>query len=40
MRATTHGFRAQDFSVRCNDKGPTFILMRDDRGEIFGGFTS
>ena len=37
-RASTHGWYAKDFHARCDDQGPTIVLVKVDE-YIFGGFT-
>ena len=39
-RATEHGFKVTDFHSRCDYKGPTLILVKNDQNLIFGGFTT
>ena len=39
-RASRDGFGADDFHQRCDYKGPTLIVIKDNQNEIFGGFTS
>ena len=39
-RATRDGFNAQQFHTLCDNKGPTIILVRDDKGSCFGAYTS
>ena len=35
-----HGFSATAFHRRCDDKGPTIFLVKNEINAIFGGFTS
>ena len=37
-RASTHGWYAKDFHARCDDQGPTVVLVKV-HDYIFGGFT-
>jgi hypothetical protein len=35
-----HGWKAKDFHDRCNSKGATLVVIKTDKGMIFGGYTS
>ena len=37
--ATIHGDTSEDFKKYCNNKGPTLIMIKSEKDEIFGGFT-
>ena len=37
--ATIHGDTSEDFKTYCNNKGPTLIILKSEKDEIFGGFT-
>jgi len=39
-RATEHGFGANHFHERCNNRGATVTIVRDSVGNLFGGYTS
>jgi hypothetical protein len=39
LRGSRDGFGARDFHGRCDGHAPTLALIRDTRGNIFGGFT-
>jgi hypothetical protein len=38
-RGSRDGFRASDFHSRCNGHRNTLAIVRDDQGNVFGGFT-
>ena len=38
-RATLHGFAPNDFHSRCNDKGESLVIYKDESGYIYGGYT-
>jgi hypothetical protein len=38
-QASEHGFSAHDFHSRCDNKAPTFTVIRSANGSIFGGYT-
>jgi hypothetical protein len=38
-RGTRDGFRAADFHAKCDGHQNTLTIVRDDKGNIFGGFT-
>jgi hypothetical protein len=38
-RGSRDGFAARDFHRRCDGKSPTLTVIRDRRGNVFGGFT-
>ena len=35
-----HGWKAKDFHIRCDDKGPTINLFKIKDGDCIGGFTN
>ena len=37
-RGTRNGSSAKDFHNKCDDKGPTITLFKNDKGNIFGGY--
>ncbi len=37
-RGTRDGSSAKDFHNKCDDKGPTITLFKNDKGNIFGGY--
>ncbi|CDW80153.1 UNKNOWN [Stylonychia lemnae] len=39
-KGSKHGFRAQDFHSRCDNKGPTVSFILSNHGQVFGGYTS
>ena len=39
-RGTRDGMSAQEFHNRCNNKGPTISLFKNERGYLFGGYAS
>ncbi len=39
-RASEHDYTAKSFHEYCNDKRPTLIVIKSDRGWIFGGYTT
>ena len=39
-RASEHNFTAESFHKYCDDKGPTLILIKSNKGWIFGGYTT
>ena len=39
-RASEHGYTAESFHECCNDKGPTFVIIRSTEGWLFGGYTT
>ena len=39
-RGTRDGMSANAFHDRCNNKGPTISLFKNEKGYIFGGYTS
>ena len=39
-RGTRDGMSAQEFHNRCNNKGPTISLFKNERGYIFGGYSA
>ena len=40
FQASVHGFAASAFHQRCDGKGPTLFLVRNQHGKTFGGFAS
>jgi hypothetical protein len=36
-QASTHGFQASTFHQRCDNQGPTLVLVKSTNGHIFGG---
>lgn len=38
-KASRDGFSASQFHSKCDDKGPTIVVVRCTRGYIFGGYT-
>lgn len=38
-RGSKDGFTANAFHTKCNNKGPTVVLIRSNYGKIFGAFT-
>ncbi len=39
-RASDHEYTAKSFHEYCDDKGPTFIVIKSSGGWIFGGYTT
>ena len=39
-RGTKDGSTANIFHNKCDNKGPTLCLYQNDKGNVFGGFTS
>lgn len=40
-RASEHGYSAEDFHNRCDNRGATLTIMKSKgKGNIFGGYTS
>ena len=39
-RGTRDGMSADTFHNKCNNKGPTITLIKNDKGNIFGGYAS
>ncbi len=39
-RASEHEYRSYSFHKYCDDKGPTFVVIKSSGGWIFGGYTS
>ena len=39
-RASEHGYTVESFHECCNDKGPTFVIIRSTEGWLFGGYTT
>ena len=37
--ATINGDKSEDFKKYCNNKGPTLVVIKSKKDEIFGGFT-
>ena len=40
FRGTKDGMTANDFHKKCDNKGPTVSLIKNDKGHIFGGYAS
>ncbi|ETO32684.1 hypothetical protein RFI_04430 [Reticulomyxa filosa] len=38
--AKKHGFNARNFHDKCDNKGPTLIIIENELGHIFGAFTT
>ena len=38
-RGSEDGFTAAVFHSKCDQKGPTLIIIKSEFGKIFGGFT-
>jgi len=38
--ASIDGFSSTNFHSKCNNKGPTLVVIRSNNGNIFGGYTS
>ena len=38
FRASDHGQRTADFHSRCDNKGSTVCIIKNDKGKEFGGF--
>lgn len=39
-RASAHGYIGTNFHDKCDNKGPTLIIIKSDQGWIFGGYTT
>ncbi|CDW79290.1 tldc domain-containing protein [Stylonychia lemnae] len=39
-RASTHGFKAENFHQKCDNQGPTVSFVLSEFGQVFGGYTS
>ena len=39
FRGSKDGFTAAAFHLKCDNKGPTFIIIKSESGKIFGGYT-
>ena len=39
-RGSRDGMTSNDFHKKCDNQGPTITLLRNDKGYIFGGYTS
>ena len=39
-RASEHGYTVSSFHECCDNKGPTLIVIKNDGGWIFGGYTT
>ena len=39
-RGSTDGFGASTFHSKCDNKGATFTIIRSEKGNVFGGYTS
>ena len=40
FRGTKDGMTAQAFHSKCDNRGKTIVLIKNDKGNIFGGFAS
>ena len=40
FRGSRDGFASQQFHSKCDNKGPTLVLVRSVEGAVFGGFAS
>ena len=40
FRGTKDGMTANDFHKKCDNQGPTVSLIKNDKGDIFGGYAS
>ena len=40
FRGTRDGMTCKDFHNKCDNKGPTITLIKNDKGFIFGGYSS
>src|ERR1700761_845598 len=38
-RGSRDGFGASDFHKKCDEKGPTLVIVKTTKGNIFGGMT-
>ena len=38
-RGTRDGVMSSDFHNKCNDQGPTITLFKNEKGNIFGGYS-
>ena len=39
-RGTRDGMNSNNFHNKCDNKGPNYVLIENDKGNIFGGFSS
>ena len=39
FRGTRDGMNSRNFHEKCDNKGPTITLLRNDKGNIMGGFS-
>ena len=39
-RGTKDGMSAENFHNKCDKKGPTIVLIKNEKGHIFGGYSS
>ena len=39
FRGTRNGMHSKNFHEQCDNKGPTITLFRNDKGNIFGGYS-
>ena len=37
-RGTRDGMNSKNFHEKCDEKGPTITLFRNDKGNLFGGY--
>lgn len=40
MKGSKDGFKAEIFHQKCDDQSNILILIKSDKGNIFGGFTT
>ena len=38
FRGSKDGMNSNSFHNKCDNKGPTYVIMKNDKGNIFGGF--
>ena len=38
-KASIDGWAPKDFHDRCDNKGPTLVIMKSKVGKVFGGFS-
>ena len=39
-RGSYYGFNREAFAKKCNNKGPTLVLIKSEFGNVFGGYSS
>ena len=39
-RGSKDGFTSKNFHSLCDNKAPTLMIMKSDKGQVFGGYTS